>query len=249
MEASRERLSMDRRTENLMELVLERNNLNRAYQKVVANKGSPGMDGMQVDELLPYLKAHKDQLLERIRDGRYKPSPVLRVEIPKPDGGKRMLGIPTVVDRMIQQAIAQILTPIFEETFSEDSYGFRPGRSAHQAMRKVKSYFDEGFNWVVDIDLANYFNTVNHELLINMLREEVKDERLIALIKKFLKSGVLFGGLENPTEEGVPQGGPLSPLLSNIYLTKFDKMLENRGLRFARYADDCNIYVKSKRAA
>ena len=234
---------------SLLALVLERNNLNRAYKRVKANKGAPGIDGMTVEELLPFLKAHGGELVASISLGTYHPQPVKRVEIPKPDGGKRQLGIPTMVDRMIQLAIAQVLEPIFEPTFSDSSYGFRPNRSAHQAIRKAKEYYDAGYTCVVDIDLEKYFDTVNHDLLINMLREKVKDEKLISLIRKYLKSGVMLNGVTRPTREGTPQGGNLSPLLSNIYLTKFDRMLEERGHKFVRYADDCNIYVKSQRAA
>lgn len=235
--------------ENLLEAILDRNNLNKAYLKVKKNGGSAGIDGMTIEEMLPYLKEHREELLKAIRNGKYKPKPVKRVEIPKPDGGKRNLGVPTVIDRMIQQAIVQVLQPIYEPLFSDNSYGFRPNRSAHQAINKALEYYDKGYTQVVDIDLAKYFDTINHDILIDMLREQVKDERVISLIRKYLKSGVMINGLINPTTEGTPQGGNLSPLLSNIYLTAFDKMLESRGHKFVRYADDCNIYVKSRRAA
>ena len=235
--------------ENLLEAILDRNNLNKAYLKVKKNGGSAGIDGMTVEEMLPYLKEHREELLNTLRKEKYKPKPVKRVEIPKPDGGKRNLGVPTVIDRMIQQAIVQVLQPIYEPLFSDNSYGFRPNRSAHQAINKALEYYNEGYTQVVDLDLAKYFDTVNHDILINMLREQIKDERVISLIRKYLKSGVMINGLISPTTKGTPQGGNLSPLLSNIYLTAFDKMLENRGHRFVRYADDCNIYVKSRRAA
>ncbi len=234
---------------DLLEDILHRNNLNAAWKKVKDNKGAAGIDGMTVEEMLPYLKEHREELLESIRGGWYKPKPVRRVEIPKPDGGVRLLGVPTVIDRMIQQAIAQVLEPIFEKTFSDNSYGFRPGRNAHQAIKQARKYYDEGYTCVVDIDLAKYFDTVNHDLLMDMLREQVRDKRVLTLIRKFLKSGIMINGLVNTSQEGTPQGGNLSPLLSNVYLTRFDKMLEERGHRFVRYADDCNIYVKSKRAA
>lgn len=239
----------DRLTVDLLERIIEMNNLVTAARKVIANKGAPGVDGMTVEELLPYLEKHGPELIGLLRTGRYSPRPVRRVEIDKPDGGTRLLGIPSVIDRMFQQAVAQVLVPMYEPKFSDASYGFRPGRSAHDALIKVRDYYIEGYTHVVDIDLAKFFDTVNHEKLVRMLREEIKDERVISLIRKFLKSGVLIGGLFSRTEEGVPQGGPLSPLLSNIYLTKFDRTLEQRGLRFVRYADDCNIFVKSRRAA
>ncbi len=235
--------------ENLLERILERNNLNQAYLKVKRNGGSAGIDGMTVEEMLPYLKENREELLKALRSGTYKPKAVKRVEIPKPDGGKRMLGVPTVMDRMIQQAIVQVLQPIYEPLFSESSYGFRPKRIAHQAMKQALEYYKEGYTQVVDLDLAKYFDTVNHEILIGMLREQIKDERVISLIRKYLKSGVMINGLMSPTREGTPQGGNLSPLLSNIYLTSFDRLLESRGHKFVRYADDCNIYVKSSRAA
>lgn len=235
--------------ENLLEAILDRNNLNKAYLKIKRNGGSAGIDGMTVDEMLPYLKEHREELLGALRNGKYKPKAVRRVEIPKPDGGKRKLGVPTVIDRMIQQAIVQVLQPIYEPLFSENSYGFRPKRSAHQAISKALEYYNEGYTQVVDLDLAKYFDTVNHDILIDMLREQIKDERVISLIRKYLKSGVMINGLVSPTTEGTPQGGNLSPLLSNIYLTAFDKLLESRGHKFVRYADDCNIYVKSRRAA
>lgn len=235
--------------ENLLEAILDRNNLNKAYLKVKGNGGSAGIDGMTVDEMLPYLKEHREELLTALRNGKYKPKAVRRVEIPKPDGGKRKLGVPTVIDRMIQQAIVQVLQPIYEPLFSDNSYGFRPKRSAHQAISKALEYYNEGFKQVVDLDLAKYFDTVNHDILIDMLREQIKDERVISLIRKYLKSGVMIDGLVSPTTEGTPQSGNLSPLLSNIYLTAFDKLLESRGHKFVRYADDCNIYVKSRRAA
>lgn len=233
----------------LLEAILHRDNLNAAYLRVKRNGGAPGIDKMTVEEMLPYLKEHKEELIKSIRGGWYKPKPVRRVEIPKPDGGKRNLGVPTVIDRMIQQAVVQVLQPIFEPLFSESSYGFRPGRNAQQAMKKAKEYYKQGYVKVVDIDLAKYFDTVNHDILIDRIREVVKDEPVIKLIRQFLKSGVMVNGLVSPTTEGTPQGGNLSPLLSNIYLTAFDRMLEGRGHKFVRYADDCNVYVKSQRAA
>lgn len=235
--------------ERLLERILDRNNLNQAYLKVKRNGGAAGVDGMTVDEMLPYLREHREELLEELCLGKYKPKAVRRVEIPKPDGGKRMLGVPTVIDRMLQQAIVQVIQPIFEPTFSENSYGFRPKRRAGQAIQKAVEYYDEGYTQVVDLDLAKYFDTVNHDILIDMIRVEIKDERVISLIRKYLKSGVMINGLISPTTEGTPQGGNLSPLLSNIYLTAFDRLLESRGHKFVRYADDCNIYVKSRRAA
>ena len=235
--------------ESLLDKLLHRDNLNLAYKKVKKNGGAPGIDGMTVEEMLPYLKEHREEIVTAIRNGKYKPKPVRRVEIPKPDGGVRMLGVPTVIDRMIQQAIAQVLQPIFEPIFSDNSYGFRPGRSAHHAIMKSREYYEQGYRNVVDIDLAKYFDTVNHDVLTNMLREEISDKDIIRLIRAFLKSGVMADGIVKPTEEGTPQGGNLSPLLSNIYLNKFDKMLEERGHKFVRYADDCNIYLKSQRAA
>jgi group II intron reverse transcriptase/maturase len=233
----------------LLEKLLSSDNLNAAYKKVKKNGGAAGIDGMSIDEALPYLKEHGAEIKNRILKGKYKPSPVRRVEIPKPDGGVRLLGVPTVVDRVIQQAIVQVLTPIFEPTFSDSSYGFRQKRSAHQAIRKAKEYYDEGYRWVVDIDLEKYFDTVNHEVLMDMVMMEVKERPIVRLIRAFLKSGVMENGIVKPSDEGTPQGGNLSPLLSNIYLTRFDRMLEDRGHRFVRYADDCNIYLKSKRAA
>jgi group II intron reverse transcriptase/maturase len=228
---------------------LSRGNLNAAYRKVRANGGAPGVDGMTVEEAFPYLEAHKDEIIRRIIKGKYKPQPVRRVEIPKPDGGVRLLGVPTVVDRVIQQALVQVLTPIFEPIFSDNSFGFRPGRSAHQAIMRAKEYYEARYAHVVDLDLAKYFDTVNHEILMDMVMREVKERSVIRLIRAFLKSGVMVGGIVSPTEEGTPQGGNLSPLLSNLYLTRFDRMLEGRGHKFVRYADDCNIYVKSRRAA
>jgi group II intron reverse transcriptase/maturase len=204
---------------------------------------------MTVDEMLPYLREHREGIITSIREGRYKPNPVRRVEIPKPDGGVRLLGVPTVIDRMIQQGISQVLQPIFEPTFSEYSYGFRPKRNARQAIKKAKEYYDEGYARVVDIDLSKYFDTVNHDILLELIGKEVKDRTVIKLIRSYLKSGVMENGLVSQTTEGTPQGGNLSPLLSNIYLTEFDRMLEERGHKFVRYADDSNIYVKSRRAA
>jgi len=236
-------------TNGLFERIIDRNNLNQAFKKVRANKGSHGVDGMKVDELLQYLKENGASLRQSLLEGRYKPNPVRLVEIPKPDGKKRPLGIPTAVDRVIQQAIAQVLNPIFEEKFSDNSYGFRPNRSAHQAIRKCKEYMDKGYKWAVDIDLEKYFDTVNHDKLIGLVYEEVKDVRVIALIRKYLQAGVMERGIFNTSQKGVPQGGNLSPLLSNVMLNELDKELEKRGLHFCRYADDCNIYLKSKKSA
>ena len=228
-ESNREACSIDltetdRRdgAEDLLERILDRNNLNKAYLKVKRNRGAAGVDGMTVDEMLPYLKEHREELLTALRNGWYKPQAVRRVEIPKPDGGVRKLGVPTVIDRMIQQAIVQVLQPMYEPLFSDSSYGFRPKRSAHQAIGKALEYYEQGYRYVVDLDLAKYFDTVNHAILIGMLREQIKDERVVKLIHKFLKSGVMEHGLVSPTREGTPQGGNLSPLLSNIYLTAFD---------------------------
>ena len=234
---------------DLLGKLVSRENLNAAYRKVKKNSGAPGVDGMTVDEAASYLKEHRDEIIGRITKGKYKPQPVRRVEIPKPDGGVRLLGVPTVVDRIIQQAIVQVLTPVFEPTFSDSSYGFRPKRSAHMAITKAKEYYEDGYRYVVDIDLAKYFDTVNHDILMDMVMMEIKERPIIRLIRAFLKSGAMEDGVVSATDEGTPQGGNLSPLLSNIYLTRFDKMLEERGHKFVRYADDCNIYLKSKRAA
>lgn len=234
---------------DLLEEVLDRENLNRAFKKVKANKGAPGIDGMTVEDAPEWLREHKGELLESIRNGKYKPSPVRRKEIPKPDGGVRKLGIPTVIDRIIQQAIAQVLIPIYEPKFSDGSYGYRPNRSAQDAIRKVRDYAEEGYKYAVCLDLSKYFDTLNHELLMNMLRETVHDKRLIDLIKKYLKSGVMENGVVMRTEEGSPQGGNLSPLLANVYLDRFDKEFEGRGVKVIRYADDIVLLAKSQRAA
>ena len=232
----------------LFEKILSRNNLNQAYLQVVRNKGAAGVDGMTCDQLLPYLKENREGLLSQLRRGSYKPSPVRRVEIPKPNGDKRKLGIPTVIDRMLQQAINQILQPIFEAEFSDNSFGFRPKRSAQMAIIQAKSYYEQGFRYVVDIDMKAYFDTVNHDKLMYLIEKKVKDKQVLCLIRQYLMSGVMENGLEHASEEGTPQGGNLSPLLSNIYLNEFDHFLESRGHKFVRYADDCNIYVRSKRA-
>lgn len=233
---------------DLLERILSRDNLNRAYKRVKANKGAPGVDGMTVEDALPWLREHREELLEQIRSGKYKPQAVRRKEIPKPDGGVRKLGIPTVVDRIIQQAIGQQLTPIYEPLFSDGSYGYRPGRSAQMAIQKVKEYAEQGYTTAVLIDLSKYFDTLNHDLLLNMVREEVHDKRVIELIKRFLKSGVMENGLHIKTEEGSPQGGPLSPLLANIYLNKFDYEMESRGVHVIRYADDIVVLAYTLRA-
>lgn len=228
--------------------VLTRNNMNLAFSRVKKNKGAAGLDGMTVEDLLPYLKKHKEELLEQLAQGTYRPQPVRRVEIPKPNGGKRKLGIPTVVDRLVQQAVAQVMTPIFEQVFSDNSFGFRPNRSAQQAMSRVVSLYNQDYHYVVDLDLKAYFDTVNHDLLIKFIGQYVNDPWLLRLIRRFLTSGVMDGKLFEQSRKGTPQGGPLSPLLANIYLNELDKVLTSRGHQFVRYADDCNIYVKSKRA-
>ncbi|MGJ7923312.1 group II intron reverse transcriptase/maturase, partial [Neobacillus sp. LXY-4] len=225
-----------------------RENLLTALKRVEQNKGSHGIDGMSVKFLRQHLYENWDSLREALRTGNYQPSPVRRVEIPKPSGGVRLLGIPTVTDRFIQQAIAQVLTPIFDPSFSENSYGFRPNRSAHDAIRKAKGYIKEGFRWVIDMDLEKFFDRVNHDKLIGILAKRIEDRILLKLIRRYLQSGVMLNGVVQSTEEGTPQGGPLSPLLSNIILDKLDKELEARGHKFVRYADDCNIYVKSLKA-
>jgi len=234
--------------EQLMEEVCGRENCKQALARIKANKGSAGMDGMTVQQLPEYLKQHWPKIREQLLSGTYKPQPVKRVEIPKPDGGIRKLGIPTVLDRLIQQAVMQVLQRRWDRTFSEHSYGFRPGRSAHQAVEQAQKYIAEGYRWVVDLDLEKFFDRVNHDRLMAKIAERVGDKRMLKLIRAFLTAGVLEDGLVNPVDEGTPQGGPLSPLLSNIVLDEFDRELEQRGLRFARYADDSNIYVRSKRA-
>jgi len=235
--------------EGLLEQILAEDNLNRAYKQVKRNKGAGGIDRMQVDELLPYLKENREKLLQALRDGSYRPSPVRRVEIPKENGKTRKLGIPTVVDRLVQQAICQVLNPIFEQQFSDNSYGFRPRRSAHDALRKCQSNITEGYKYVVDMDLEKYFDTVNQSKLIQLLSETIKDGRVISLIHKFLRAGVMVGGVFEDSPDGVPQGGPLSPLLGNIMLNECDHELEKRGHRFVRYADDMMIFCKSGKAA
>ena len=229
--------------------ILDKDNLNRAYKRVKANKGAPGVDGMTIEQALPWLKEHDHELTERIRKGHYTPSPVRQVEIPKPDGGVRKLGIPTVVDRIIQQAITQQIMPIFEPLFSEGSYGYRPGRSAKDAIQKIKEYAEAGYTRAVVLDLSKYFDTLNHELLINILRRNVKDERVIQMIKRYLKSGVMENGVVMETEEGSPQGGNISPLLANIYLNEFDQEFSKRGVPCIRYADDIVLLAKSERAS
>lgn len=237
-------------TDRLLEKILDKDNMNLAYKRVKSNKGAGGIDGMGVDELLPYLKENGQHLIQQINDGKYRPNPVRRVEIPKEEKGKaRKLGIPTVVDRMVQQAIAQVLSPIFEEQFSGSSFGFRPGRSAHDAIRKCQQCADEGYKYAVDMDLEKYFDTVNISKLIEVLSRTIKDGRVISLIHKYLRAGVMVGHKLEETSLGVPQGGPLSPLLSNIMLNELDHELERRGHRFVRYADDLLILCKSKRSA
>src|SRR4029453_4017421 len=235
-------------SEQLMEEVCERKNCEQALARVKSNKGSAGIDGMTVEELPAYLKKHWPTIREQLLSGTYKPQAVKRVEIPKPDGGIRQLGIPTVLDRFIQQMVMQVLQRRGDETFSEHSYGFRPGRSAHQAVSKAQQYIAEGYGWVVDLDLEKFFDRVNHDKLMAKLAQRISDKRLLKLIRAFLRAGVMEGGLVGRGDEGTPQGGPLSPLLSNIVLDELDQELEQRGHRFVRYADDCNIYVRTPRA-
>ena len=244
VEIRKERTSME-----LLEKVLDDKNLFEAYKQVYKNKGTSGVDGVTVDELGYYMFKHKEEIKEQIRTRKYKPSPVRRVYIPKENGDKRGLGIPTVVDRLIQQAIVQVLTPIYEKQFSETSYGFRPNRSCEMAIIKLLEYFNDGYTWVVDIDLQKFFDTVCHDKLISIIMKTVHDGELVSLIRKYLVSGVMENGVVSPTKVGTPQGGNLSPLLSNIMLNELDKELEKRGLRFTRYADDCIIVVQSEKAA
>ncbi len=232
----------------LFEKLLSRDNLNQAYLQVVRNKGAAGVDGMTCAQLLPYLKENREELINQLRNGTYTPSPVRRVEIPKPNGDKRKLGIPTVIDRMLQQAINQVLQPIVESEFSDNSFGFRPKRSAQMAIIRARSYYEQGYKYVVDIDMKAYFDTVNHDKLMYLIEKWVKDKQVLRLIRQYLTSGIMENGLIRSSSEGTPQGGNLSPLLSNIYLNEFDQLLESRGHKFVRYADDCNIYVRSKRA-
>ena len=229
--------------------ILNKDNLNRAYKRVKANKGAPGVDGMTVEEAFEWLKEHNHELTERIRKGHYTPSPVRRVEIPKPDGGIRKLGIPTVIDRIIQQAMTQQLIPIYEPKFSDGSFGYRPGRSAKDAVQRINEYAEQGYTRAVVLDLSKYFDTLNHELLVNILRRDIKDERVIQMIKRYLRSGVMENGVVVETEEGSPQGGNLSPLLANIYLNEFDQEFNKRGVPCIRYADDIVLLAKSERAS
>jgi RNA-directed DNA polymerase len=235
--------------EGLWEQIFSRENLMRALKRVQSNGGAPGVDGMTVDGLPDHLRAHWPSIREKLEAGRYEPSPVKRVEIPKPGKGRRQLGIPTVQDRFIQQAMHQVLSPQFEPTFSEHSYGFRPGRSAHEAVKAARAHVEAGYKWVVDIDMERFFDTVNHDRLMARMKAVVKDKRVLRLVNAYLKAGVMVNGVVVEMKEGTPQGGPLSPLLSNIVLTELDQKLEERGHRFVRYADDCNIYVRSERAA
>ncbi len=234
----------------LIEEILSHQNVAEALNRVIKNKGASGVDGMSVLEVKAYFNEHfYKEIKPSILSKKYRPQPVRRIYIPKPNGKKRPLGIPTVVDRVIQQAISQVLMEIYEPVFSDFSYGFRPSRDCHTAINKVLEYLDEGYEWVVDLDIEKYFDTVNHDKLISILREKVNDSQTLSLIRAFLKAGIMGNGLVASTTIGVPQGGPLSPVLSNIYLDKFDKELENRGLHFVRYADDCNIFVKSEKSA
>ncbi|PDO09180.1 MAG: group II intron reverse transcriptase/maturase [Candidatus Reconcilbacillus cellulovorans] len=233
---------------DLLERMLEGHNLRLAYKRVVRNGGAPGVDGVTVAELREHLWTHWETVKEQLRSGTYKPAPVRRVEIPKPGGGVRLLGIPTVMDRFLQQALLQVMTPMFDGGFSRLSFGFRPGKRAHDAVRQAQHFIREGYRWVVDMDLEKFFDRVNHDILMARVARKVKDKRVLKLIRSYLNAGVMIGGVVHNTEEGTPQGGPISPLLANILLDDLDKELERRGLRFVRYADDCNIFVASKRA-
>ncbi len=235
--------------EQLWVEIFSRSNLFKALERVRGNKGAPGVDGMTVDELPDHLRTHWEEIRVKLDRGTYVPSPLKRIVIPKARGGERQLGVPTVLDRLIQQAMQQVLTGIFEPTFSEYSYGFRPNRDAHQAVEQARKYQSEGYEWVVDIDLANFFDTVNHDRLMERVKQEVGESRVLRLINAYLKTGILSEGVVSQSEQGTPQGSPLSPLLSNIVLTELDRKLEERGHRFVRYADDCNIYVKSDKSA
>ena len=234
---------------DLLGKILEKDNLNRAYKRVKANKGAPGVDGMTIEQALPWLKEHGKELTDRIKSGKYTPSPVRRVEIPKPDGGVRKLGIPTVTDRIIQQAMTQQIAPIYEPLFSDNSFGYRPGRSAKDAIQRIKEYIEQGYTRAVVLDLSKYFDTLNHTILLNLLRQQVKDERVIQMVKRYLKSGVMENGVVVSTEEGSPQGGNISPLLANIYLNEFDWEFSRRGVPCIRYADDIVLLARSERAS
>jgi len=236
-------------TMQMIEAVVERENMMAALRRVEANKGSAGVDEMTVESLRPYLQEHWPRIKEQLLAGRYIPSPIRRVDIPKPDGkGMRQLGIPTVVDRLIQQALHQVMQVVFDCAFSESSYGFRPGRSARQAVLAARAFVASGRRWVVDMDLEKFFDRVNHDVLMSRIARKVKDKRVLGLVRRYLQAGVMVGGVVSQRTEGTPQGGPLSPLLSNILLDELDKELESRGHSFCRYADDCNIYVRSRRA-
>lgn len=239
----------DRAEPDILGKILDKDNLNRAYKRVKANKGAPGVDGMTIEEVPPWRKEHNHELVERIRKGKYSPSPVRRVEIPKPDGGMRKLGIPTVVDRIIGQAMAQQLMPIYEPLFSDNSFGYRPGRGAKDAIQRIKGYAEQGYTKAVELDLSKYFDTLNHTILLNLLRKQIKDERVIQMVKRYLKSGVMENGVVTETEEGSPQGGNLSPLLANVYLNEFDWEFSKRGVPCIRYADDIVLLARSERAA
>jgi len=241
-------LKQDEANQDLLCAVLDSDNLSRAWKRVKANKGAPGIDGVTLADFPAHAREHWPRVREQINEGRYCPQPVRRVEIPKPDGGRRLLGIPVILDRVLQQAIAQVLTPIFDPTFSDSSFGFRPGRNAHQAIRQVQAYVKDGYRIAVDLDLAKFFDTVNHDLLMSLLGRTIADKRLLALIGRYLRAGVLVGEHVEPSEVGTPQGGPMSPLLANILLHQLDQELERRGHRFARYADDLVILVSSERA-
>lgn len=247
--SSKEKIDTKTVANELLEKILSKDNMNLAYKRVKANKGASGIDDMPVDELLQYLKENGEQIKEAIRKGKYNPKAVRRVEIPKADGSKRKLGIPTVVDRMIQQAVAQQLSEIYEPMFSENSYGFRPNRSCHDAILKAKEIMNNEYKWVVDLDLEKFFDTVNQDLLISIIRRIINEDKVVSLIRKYLQAGVLVNGVFEKTEKGTPQWGNISPILSNIVLNELDKELEGRGLQFVRYADDCIIFTKSKKSA